>query len=119
MWIGNDASRAEMKVDCTVDSLVLSGVEIGQSAEYRQSLVTLPKGARIGSLKVSDELRLPRLRGSADRRTLLFELWGTVGTELWGQTLMKSGLGLSQGPKRSASNNRTEVCQTTEQKCVK
>ena len=54
VWIGNDASRAEMKVDCTVDSLVLSRVEIGQSAEHRQSLVTLPKGARIGSLKVSD-----------------------------------------------------------------
>ena len=54
VWIGNDASRAEMKVDCTVDSLVLSGVEIDQSAEHRQSLVTLPKGARIGSLKVSD-----------------------------------------------------------------
>ena len=48
----------------------------GRNTGTAYSYFPKPHGtlARIGSLKVSDELRLPRLRGSADRRTLLHRL---------------------------------------------
>ena len=51
-WIGNDASRAEMKVDCVVDTLVISNVMLSADSKHRMAFMTLPRGASVKSLTV-------------------------------------------------------------------
>lgn len=51
-WIGNDASHAEMKVDCVVDTLEISNVTLTADPSHRMAFMTLPKGARVKRLSI-------------------------------------------------------------------